>query len=121
MKITDKEVLKELKRVNISELDEMMRDYPEDERDNCSDMDILAYEAIYLYDMFNEDGTAFSEDLEEAREILKETKHGKVIPLNPRTLKPKYPSYRIDGCKQTVNEYRRLGNLVKRLNEKGYH
>ena len=121
MNITDKNVLRELKIVNSYELDESIESYPEDERDGLSDMQILADEVSWRLSLYTEGGTSTGEDYEEAKEILNETKYGKVIPLNPRTLKPKYSPSRIQSAKNSVNEYRRLCSCMERLNKKGFY
>lgn len=120
MKITDKEVLKEIKRVRSYDLEESINTYPENERDGRSDMQMLADEVSYQISLYTEDGTSTREDYEYAREILRETKYGKQIPLYAHTLKPKYRSYEIEQAKNTVNEYRRLCSLMGRLNKRGY-
>jgi hypothetical protein len=121
MNITDKEVLKQLKIVRSYELEESVRSYPEDERDGRSDMQILADETSWRLSLYTEGGTSTGEDYEEAKEILQETKYGKVIPLNRYTLKPKYSPSRIQSAKDSVNEYRRLCSLMDRLNKKGFY
>ena len=121
MNITDKEVLKELKRVRSGELEDSVFDYPENERDGRSDMQVLTDELSWILSNFKEDGHVLCEDLEEAREILRETKNGKVIPLWESTLKPIYSKSRIQTCRDTINEYNRLQNLMKRLNAKGFY
>lgn len=115
MEITDKRVLRELRIARNGTLSENIATRPENERDGRTDMEILLEEACDLLDMYDEGDTCFSEALEDARDILRETKNGKEIPLNSKTLKPKYPPYKINDAKEIVNEYRRLNNLVKRL------
>lgn len=121
MKITDKEALRQLKIVNSYELEETIRDYPEDERDGRSDMQFLADEVSYRLSLYTEGGTCTGEDYEESKEILRETDYGKRILLNPYTLKPKYSPSRIQSAKDSVNEYRRLRSLMDRLEKKGYY
>lgn len=121
MNITDKEVLKELKRVMSFDLEESVRTYPDDERDDRSDMQILADECSYILSNFKEDGHVLCEDLERAKEIIRETKNGKQIPLYASTLKPKYKQYDIQIARDTINEHKRLQNLMKRLNAKGFY
>ena len=121
MKINDAEVLKELKRVRSGELWCRMEDFPDDEVDGRSDMQMLADELSWLIENFEECGCCLHEDLEEAREILRETRYGKVIPLWKDSLKPVYDKHRIQSCKDTVNEYNRLKTLMKRLNAKGIY
>lgn len=123
MKITDKEVLKELRTVNCSDLEENIKTFPEEEQDGQSEMQILANECCYLVEMYQEDGTLYSEDLEEAREFIKETKNGKSFPLDPNDLKRSLArgQIRYQQAKNTVNEYNRLLSLKKRLASKGYY
>lgn len=121
MKITDKEVLKELNRARSGELWCRMEDFPEDEIDGRSEMQMLADELSWLIENFEESGCCLKEDLDEAREILQETKNGKAIPLWKDSLKPMYSQSRIQSCRDTVNEYKRLKNLMKRLNAKGIY
>ena len=121
MKITDKVALAELKKVNSGLLYDTVNDYPDDERDGRSDLEFLADEVSWHLSCYNEDGHYWKEDLDEAKEILKETKNGKVIPLFTDTLKPVYSSWKIDRAKEQIKEYRRLVNCMKRLNAKGYY
>lgn len=121
MKITDKVALAELKKVNSGLLYDTVRDYPEDERDGRSDLEFLADEVSWHLSCYNEEGHNWHDDLVEAREILKETKNGKVIPLFTDTLKPVYSPWKIDRAKEQIKEYRRLVNCMKRLNAKGYY
>ena len=111
MKITDKEAIKILRRAQSMDLDEYVSTYPEDERDGKTDIEIVRGELDYLVELYEEDGTIFSEDLEISLAILRETKRGKIIPINVYTLKPVYTKSRIESCKRTVNEYRRLKRL----------
>ena len=121
MKITDKVALAELKKVKSGLLYDMINDYPDDERDGRSDLEFLADEVSWHISCYNEDGHYWKEDLEEAKEILRETKNGKVIPLYLPSLEPKYTAREIERSKDTVNEYKRLVNCMKRLNDKGYY
>ena len=121
MNITDKEALKELNRVKCYNLDEDIEDYPEDERDGRTDIQILADEVSYFVSNYSEGGHVLCEDLEEAKEILRRTKNGKVMPLWESTLTPVYRPRQIEQAKETVNEYRRLKNCLKRLNNKGIY
>lgn len=121
MKITDKRVKRWLKAINCLELDERIEEYPEDEREGRSDIQFFADELSYALENYNEEGHCWNEDLEESRRILRETKNGKCIPLDPRTLKPKY-GYRphdIASAKSTVNEYRRMLYRYEQLQKEG--
>lgn len=121
MNITDKEALKELKRVRSYELDQSISDYPEDERDGRSDMQMLADECSYILSNFEESGHVLCEDLQRAREIIRRTKNGKVIPVWTSSLEPMYRQSDIQIARDAINEYRRLQNLMKRLNSKGFY
>lgn len=123
MKLKDEQVIRILKRVRLYELEEAIDTYPENERDGRSDWQMLADEAGYIYSCYHEDGHVFKDDLEGARELLRETRYGKVIPLDQRTLKPRrgyYPSD-IQIAKNCVNEFNRLERLVNKLEKLGYY
>mgnify|MGYP003462691664 CR=1 FL=1 len=123
MKIKDKQVLKWLKSIGCLELDERIADYPEDERDGRSDVQFFADELSYALDNYNEEGHCWNEDLEQSRELLRKTKNGKCIPLDPKTLRPKY-GYRpsdIASAKNTVNEYRRMVYRYDQLKKAGIY
>ncbi len=123
MKITDKEVLELIKKVRSLELEEAIDLYPDDERDGRSDMEFLTDEVSYIVSLYFEHDHAFRDDLEECRRKLTETKYGKVIPLNPSTLKPQsgyWPSD-IQSAKDCVNEFNRLCRLLVKLQRNGYY
>ena len=121
MKITDKEVITMMDKAKVYEVKESVLSYPDDERDGRSDMQILADEASWLLQKYNTDGWSQNEWLKESRRILRETKHGKEIPLWESTLKPVYREGDINEAKDCVNGYKRLQNLVKRLEAKGFY
>lgn len=119
MKITDAEVKKLLKQANSSELEERVRTYPEDEIYDQTGMEIFLNELGYLL-MLYEDGTVFTEDLEEAREFIRETKNGKVIPCwHTIPPVPKYTQTQLElglqRARNTINEYNRLMRMAKKL------
>ena len=123
MKLTDERAIKMLRKARLYEVEESIDSYPEDERDGRDDFQMLADEVGYVYSCYLEDGHCFKDDLEMAREKLRQTKYGKVIPLDPRTLKPRrgyYPSD-IDLAKTCVNEFNRTERMVKRLEKMGYY
>lgn len=123
MKITDKKALRILKRAASYELDEQIENYPDKERDGRTDLEFIADEISYQVSCYNEDGHVWKDDLEEAREKLRETKNGKIQILDSRTLKPKYgywPSD-IENAKSIVNEYKRLRSLLKELQNDGFY
>ena len=121
MRLTDKEALKEIKMARSGELEMAIDEYPDDERDGRSDMQMLADELSYILSCYTEDGHVLSDDLNRAREILRETKNGKVIPLWKESLKPIYRPHDIQIARDTINEHRRLVSCMKRLNAKGYY
>lgn len=118
MKITDPYVLRQLKLANSSELTELVETYPDDERDGRSDMDILFGETQWLIYKYECDDYGQYWDLNEARKILRETKNGKEMPLVTWNFIPKYQPWKIQACKNIVNEYRRLKSLEARLVDK---
>lgn len=122
MKLTDKKAISIYKRLKMSELIESIDEYPEDERDGRNDLQILTDEINYFRSCFEEDGHAFKESLDDAKELLRETKNGTSIPLDPRTLKPKYGYYPSDIqiAKDVISEYKQLQYYEKRLRDMGY-
>lgn len=121
MKIIDKTVLRELNTVRCLELEEDIDSYPEDERDGRSDMEFFADEVSYFVSLYFEGGTCHSEDLDWAREVLRETENGKVMPLWSGTLQPKYRESDVENARSSVNEFRRLCNCLKRLQKRGFY
>lgn len=121
MKITDKIALREMKLVRCPDLDETVALYPEDERDGRSDLQFLADEVSYIRSCYEENGHVFCDDLERAREILRVTKNGKVMPLWPNSLIPMYNKRDIENARYTINEYRRIRGCERRLRERGYY
>lgn len=121
MKLTDQEAIKALKKVRVYDLEQMISDYPEDERDGRSDWDMIANEAGWLLDALNEDENANHEALLEAREILRETHNGKTMPILVPSFKPKYKEYEVRDAKEFVNMYNRLTRFVKKLKGMGLY
>lgn len=121
MKLTDKNVIRMLKKVRSYQLEESVEQYPDNERDGRTDMEFFADELSYHVSCYCEDGHVWKEDLDEARAKLRETKNGKVIPLNKRTLKPLYGYYPSDIqiARDTINEFNRLVRLLKKLQSMG--
>ena len=113
MRITDKEAIRLLKRANSPDLEGHVATYPEEERDGQSDLDIVLYELDYLVDMYENGGTVYSEDLEDALKVLKDTHNGKSIPVILPEFKFMYHPNDIDKAKNVVNEYKRLKRLLK--------
>lgn len=114
MKITDKAVLSELKKVRSVELENNLDSFPEEERDGKSDMEIFCDEVYYLIDMYIEPGTRQYNDLKWAREIMKKTKRGTVIPVDIN-FNPKYSKCDVDLASEITNEVKRLKNCTRRL------
>ena len=122
MTLTDKKAISIYKRLKMSELVESIDEYPENERDGRDDLQFLVDEISYFRSCYEEDGHCFKESLDDARELLRETRNGKKIPLDPRTLKPKYGYYPsdIEIAKSTIAEYKQLQYYENQLKEKGY-
>ena len=114
LKITDKAVLSELKKVRSNELEENLDSFPEEERDGKSDMDIFCDEVYSLIDMYIEPGTRQYNNLKWAREIMKKTKRGTVIPVD-MNFNPKYSKCDVDLASEITNEVKRLKNCTRRL------
>lgn len=114
MKITDKAVLSELKKVRSAELGENLETLPEEERDGKSDMEIFCDEVYSLIDMYIEPGTRQYNNLKWAREIMKKTKRGTVIPVD-LNFNPKYSQCDVDLASEITNEVKRLKNCTRRL------
>lgn len=121
MKLTDQEAIKALKKVRIYELEEMIDNYPEDERDGRTDWDMIANEAGWLLSYFNESEHAYNDALNDARECIRRTKGGKVMPLNIYTLKPAYKDFEVRDAKDLINEYNRLTRFVNKLKGMGLY
>ena len=121
MKITNKDVKKWLKAIRSEQLYEMVENYPEDELDGRSEIQLFADELSYAISCYEEDGHVWRDDLEDAREILQVTKYGKSIPINMRTFKPVYRPSEIQIAKDTVNEYRRMKYRYQKLKESGIY
>lgn len=122
MKLTDKKAINIYNRLKTYELIESIDDYPENERDGRDDLQFLADEISYFRSMFEED-TIFKDSLDDARALLRETKNGKLIPLDTKTFKPKrgyYPSD-IESAKGVVAQYKQLQYYEKRLKDMGYY
>lgn len=79
MKLTDPYVLKQLKIVNSTELEELIETYPEDERDGRSDIQILWEELNWLLHMYTNENYGQNYDLWEALDILGRTQNGKKL------------------------------------------
>lgn len=120
MKITDKNVKKWLKAIGSEELEEMLETYPEDELDGRTEIQLFTDELSYAISCYEEDGHVWKDDLEESREILRDTKNGKIMPYT-YDFRPIYRKSDIESAKRTVNEYRRMKYRYQKLNEAGYY
>ena len=121
MILKDALALKELKRVRSCDLEDDIADYPENERDGRSDLEILADEVSYILSCSQEYGHARADDLEAAKDILRRTNYGHAVPMNAKTLKPIYQPFEVQAAKERVNEYNRLKSCMKRLNNMGFY
>lgn len=123
MKLTDQKAINIYKRLKCAELVESIDNYPEDERDGRNDLQFLADEISYFRSNYEESGHCFYDSLNEARELLRETRNGKKIPLDPKTLKPKRGYYPTDIqiAKDVIAEYKQLQYYENQLNKKGYY
>lgn len=125
MLIQDKDVKRWLKIANCTELTESMETFPENERDGKSDLQILADEVSYRLSLYTEGGTCTGEEYEEAVQLLKEVRGGKIPCWNTIPPTPKYTPIQLENktkeAKAVVNEYKRLVSLMSRLNERGYY
>ncbi len=119
MNITDQNTKRILKKLRSYELEDRISDYPEEERDGRSDMEMLESELDWYIDNLEDDGCSSHEALEEAKEILRKSRHGKEIPPNIYTGKPMWRENDIQEAKNIVNEYNRLKRLQKKL--RTYH
>ena len=122
MTITDKNVIRWLKVLNSPEVEEHFEYMNEAEVDGRTDAQLLADELSYCISNYNEDGHCWHDDLNQAKELLRKTKNGTQIPLDPRTLKPKYgySKWDIEIARNTVNEYRRMVSRYNKLKQAGY-
>lgn len=123
MTITDKNVIKWLKAIGCCALYEMIEYITDAEIDNRSDIQVFADELSYCISNYNEEGHLWQEVLQQARELMRETKNGKVIPLDHRTLKPKngYRPEDITIAKDTINEYKRMLYRYNKLRQMGIY
>lgn len=125
MNITDKKALRWIKIANCDELRESIDSYPEDERGGRDDLQFLADEVSYRTSLYTEGGTSVGEDYEEAVEFLRESNNGKrMVYYHTMPPVPKYTEIglqnKVNSCKKSVNEYKRLISLEKRLKDLGY-
>lgn len=121
MKLTDQEAIKALKKVRVYDLEQMISDYPEDERDGRSDWDMIANEAGWLLDALNEDENANHEALLEAREIIRDTKNGTVFHGLLTSNQLKAMQFKVQDARDFINAYNRLKRFVKKLKAMGLY
>lgn len=115
MKFTDKTAERIFKSIKCIEVKESIESYPEDERDDKTDLDIIRDEVEYFVYMFEEVDGAFKDDLERSRAILRETNNGKCNKIILPEFKLKYSDYQIKAAKQTVSEYRQLKRILTKI------
>lgn len=121
MKLTDKSAITALKKVRIYDLEQMIEDYPEDEVDGRSDWEMIANEAGWLLDALNEDGNANHDALEEARELIRETKNGTVFHGLLTSVQLEHERLRVQDARDFINMYNRLKAFVKKLKGMGLY
>lgn len=128
MKLTDKKAISIYKRLKCAEARESIEEYPDDERDGRSDLEFIADEVSYFRSNYEEDGCAFKDALEWARECLRDTKNGKIMPVNVRVdgngkwhFLDKYKPSDVDSARWIVAEYKQLNYYDKKLKEMGYY
>lgn len=121
MKLTDKGAIDALRKVRIYDLERMLDDYPEDERDGRTDWDMIANEAGWLLDGFREDGHANREALEEAKDLIRETKNGTVFPGLLTSIQLKSWEIKVKDARDLINMVKRLERFVQKLKGMGLY
>ena len=119
--MTDVEAIKALRKVRCYDLEMMIADYPEDERDGRTDWDMIANEAGWLLDAFNEDENANHEALLEARQIIRDTKNGTVFPGLLTSAQVKSWGIRVQDARDLINMVNRLARFVQKLKGMGLY
>jgi len=122
MRFTDETAIKLEQKARNTNLSYHLESLTDEDREDRSDMQILADECSYLVELYEEDGNTYNDELFMARKLLRETKYGKVIPLDIETFRPKrgYDRRSIQDAKEVVNEYNRLKRLFNKLSDMGY-
>lgn len=124
MKLTDKTAIKLLSKLRSLEVEESIESYPEDEREGRTDLEMLADEVGYFYSLNFEEDTGHYDEYHEALTKLRQTKYGKIIPIDPNNgFRPKY-GYRphdIEAAKEIVNEVARQKRLLEKLRKLGIY
>ena len=121
MKLTDQEAIKALRKVRIYDLEMMLADYPEDERDGRSDWDMIADEAGWLLDGFRSDDHANHEALEEAKDLIRQTKNGTVFPGLLTSIQLESWRIRVADARDLINMVNRLTRFVQKLKGMGLY
>lgn len=121
VKLTDPEAIKALRKVRIYDLEQMIDDYPEDERDGRTDWDMIANEAGWLLDGFREDGHANREALEEAKDLVRQTQNGKVFPGLLTSIQLQSWRIKVQDARDLINMVNRLERFVKKLKGMGLY
>ena len=121
MKLTDTEAIKALRKVRVYDLEQMIDDYPEDERDGRSDWDMIANEAGWLLDGFRSDDHANHEALEEAKELIRSTKNGTVFPGLLTSVQLRSYEIRVQDARDLINMVNRLARFVNKLKGMGLY
>ncbi len=124
MKLTDPKVIQVLKRARCYQVQQDIDEFPENEKDGKTDLEIAIWSADYILErMEDPESTIWGEPLVEAKKILRETDYGKFIPFDANPWKkpfefiPRYADWEIKNAKEYVNEYKRTKNLVKKLHQ----
>ena len=121
MKLTDAEAIKALRRVRCDDLEMMLDYYPEDERDGRTDWEMIANEAGWLLDSFRDDSHANYEALEEARELVRETKNGTVFNGLLTSVELKRKQNEAYSARELINMVNRLTRFVQKLKGRGLY
>ena len=124
MTITDKRVLGFIEELECPEVKEWIMEYPEDERDGRSDIQLFANVVCYvLEDLDHDYGHPMYKELAESKRKLRETKDGKVLPLDIDTFEVKegYRTADIQHARGIVAGYKRLKSCYGKLNKLGFY
>ena len=121
VKLTDQEAIKALRKVRCYDLEMMLSDYPEDERDGRSDWEMIANEAGWLLDSFRSDDHANHEALEESKDLIRQTKNGTVFPGLLTSIQLKSWQIRVADARELINMVNRLTRFVQKLKGMGLY
>lgn len=127
MELNYENLEKMVKKANLPELEYRMSEYWSEEvreGEELTEAEYLLREAEYLLEDFDADtGHCLHDELLRARWLLRRTKNGKVIPIDPnRGFRPKegYEPKDIENAKNLVAERNRLKRFVDRLQKRIY-